>query len=1022
MATASSPSKPYNPFDDVDSFAEDSNTTNKNKNSFEIDTKSFLFAQDDLRTTQLKQVAPANAEASFQYLGDIPYRRVPIYSNVKWAHRSHFRSQKVASDDQLERQMSNMNTRLVGCPNGGPVATISVPLKSSTTSQLRLQTNAGVTIAVMDFPPPPSATLLKQYSAADILTVGFTSRAILVVVLQDSLCYTYDLALQDVISPFYILPGASTELQHATVYEGGVAVLAKNKLSAIVELLDVHDDPSYSNNAHVAARVVTSASASTEANTMGDLTTTAASSYYALVTPLPTAVYASEHFLSYLSLAVLPRQRTASRHPEVFISTTDNSVIVCRVDTIEILDVDCRARMVSPIVDMALAPNGRFLACFTESAVLTVISTSFDTKVLDFDTSEGSNAPPIDMKWCGEDSVVLYWKNIGILMVGPFGDWLRFPYEGTENVYIIPEIDCCRVVTDSAVEILQRVPPVTAQLLRLGSIDASAMLLDASDDFAAGSPAANTAIREIDPNMLVEAIETCVEAAAKEFDILTQKRLLRAASYGMQFFYKSKTNYSLIMGGPADGSEQDLSVLPSPVAVKFVKISRKIRCLNQLRNPRVGFVLTSAQYDAITPMGVTARLCMMKRPSLAVAISKYLHLPHMVQLYSRAQKACALVEAETDLSDSELAEQAIEIVNGKPASDVAPCINRGGYATVALSASRAGHPGVANLLLMLESSVADKVPTLLSNGSYADAIAVATTHRDADYIFHIIVEYERSLSKTLGGDAAKAQSALFATVSLKFTPEAFHTLCRYLLSVTATVKDASKLLLRAQRYTDAGSTIAIRALKQTDPRERHGMLLEASRVFGSGKETAFQKSCTDDQVELLKDLDTIKTKYSSIHIEVDGCSIVSTISALIHAASLHEREQHRLLSDVDKIARKYRVSEKRLWAVKVKAFSDSRQWSNLRTLAESKKSPIGYKPFARAAIRGKQPISEVLRYVSRVALPEDKYDLLVESKLWKDALEEAFKLKDNRRILNVKGLCNDSDLQIVADQMLGRIA
>jgi hypothetical protein len=44
-------------------------------------------------------------------------------------------------------------------------------------------------------------------------------------------------------------------------------------------------------------------------------------------------------------------------------------------------------------------------------------------------------------------------------MVGPYGDWLRFPYEGTENLYLIPEIDSCRVITDSAVEILQRVPP-----------------------------------------------------------------------------------------------------------------------------------------------------------------------------------------------------------------------------------------------------------------------------------------------------------------------------------------------------------------------------------------------------------------------------------------------------------------------------------------------------------------------------------------------------------------------------------
>ena len=82
-------------------------------------------------------------------------------------------------------------------------------------------------------------------------------------------------------------------------------------------------------------------------------------------------------------------------------------------------------------------------------------------------------------------------------MVGPYGDWLRFPYEGTENLYIIPEIDCCRVITDSAMEILQRVPKTTAELLRIGSIETAAMLVDASDAFHAGAPTSDETARAI---------------------------------------------------------------------------------------------------------------------------------------------------------------------------------------------------------------------------------------------------------------------------------------------------------------------------------------------------------------------------------------------------------------------------------------------------------------------------------------------------------------------------------------------
>lgn len=90
--------------------------------------------------------------------------------------------------------------------------------------------------------------------------------------------------------------------------------------------------------------------------------------------------------------------------------------------TTEIKDLDCRARISAPIVEMSFAPNGRFLACFTEFSMLTVISTTFETKVLDFDTSEGSSQPPLEMKWCGEDRYVGcrstswpakdQWKNI----------------------------------------------------------------------------------------------------------------------------------------------------------------------------------------------------------------------------------------------------------------------------------------------------------------------------------------------------------------------------------------------------------------------------------------------------------------------------------------------------------------------------------------------------------------------------------------------------------------------------------
>jgi hypothetical protein len=311
---------------------------------------------------------------------------------------------------------------------------------------------------------------------------------------------------------------------------------------------------------------------------------------------------------------------------------------------------------------------------------------------------------------------------------------LRFPYEDVGNLYLIPEVDCCRVITDLSVEILQRVPPQTALLLRIGSIEPSAMLLDAADAFESGSAASDEAARAITKTgMLYEAIESCAEAAAKEFDIASQKRLLRAASYGMHFAFKDPQENRNIMGGRLEESEDDQgSTMPSQTTQKLVAAARKLRILNALRNPSVGFVLTSAQFDAITPLGVIARLIAIKKPALATSISKYLNLPKSVQLFARASKAAAFVAAETNSSDADTAQAAIQIIHDVSkdvSNNASSSINRGGYATVALAASRAGRPGVANLLLMLESSVADKVPALISTGSYADAVAVATAAR-----------------------------------------------------------------------------------------------------------------------------------------------------------------------------------------------------------------------------------------------------------------------------------------------------
>jgi len=84
------------------------------------------------------------------------------------------------------------------------------------------------------------------------------------------------------------------------------------------------------------------------------------------------------------------------------------------------------------------------------------------------------------------------------------------------------------------------------------------------------------------------------------------------------------------------------------------------------------------------------------------------------------------------------------------------------------------------------------------------------------------MEYQKHCQNT-HSDPNKAHQTFLGTVASKFTPEAFHTLRRYMSTIDH--KTGVALQLRAQKYTDAGTTMGQRALDmQGDPREKLAVL------------------------------------------------------------------------------------------------------------------------------------------------------------------------------------------------------
>lgn len=307
-----------NPFDDVDSYGNPKRTTTED------------FEEDGEETTAFDEVDPlvaaagAPVEASWQYLGDLPYRRVPIYSNVQWGDNDDSAGDETNKQvltyglsafprTALQRHPEMLNarelqellntstiTKVVGCPYGGPMAAVTLPIVGETSwfhqTEIRILNNAGGLLSKILF---PLIGMERKYTPSDIMEIGFTDRTVLVVVLRDSLCLTYNVQGEVLLPPFHILPraeGKGTELYQATIFEGGAAVLSTSKHAALVEFLDDHDDPLYVAGAHMSARKILPTSQKgnsalrTEAFSGG--AGEALPSFCGLVTYLPTAAFA----------------------------------------------------------------------------------------------------------------------------------------------------------------------------------------------------------------------------------------------------------------------------------------------------------------------------------------------------------------------------------------------------------------------------------------------------------------------------------------------------------------------------------------------------------------------------------------------------------------------------------------------------------------------------------------------------------------------------------------------------------
>ncbi|KAI8591791.1 Vps16, N-terminal region-domain-containing protein [Geranomyces variabilis] len=559
---------------------------------------------------------------------------------------------------------------------------------------------------------------------------------------------------------------------------------------------------------------------------------------------------------------VVSPKHTLSRHLEVILAVDANVLVVDAVMKQE------QSLNQGPFTRMSVSPNGKFLALFTADGRLWVLSTDFQNKLAEFSTS--SDSPPVQMTWCGTDSVVLHWPDT-VLMVGPFGDWIRYSFEGT--VHLVAELDGVRIISSDKCEFLQRVPTATEAIFKIGSTAPGAILFDAFEHFEKKSPRADENIRNIRAE-LADAVDTCLEGATNEFHPGRQRTLLKAAAFGKCF-------------------------LGSYDANRFVTTCQNLRILNAVRHFEIGIPLTHSQFEQLTAQVLIDRLVNRHHHLLAIRLCEYLHIPR-----DRVWIHWACVKIKTSVEDEDtLCRLIVEKLGGREFGV--------SFTEVAKTAHETGQTKLATKLLDYEPQAANQVPLLMSMEEDELALVKAIESGDTDLVHLVILHMKRKLSP----------AEFFRIVSSKPLASAL---------LEAYCKEQDPQLLRDFYYQDDRNVDTANALvveanaSSLPPAERINKLKVAAKLYSDDKERAFEVAATEDAIKLLGHQETLAKDL--------GLPDLLGLSAMETLARLLDLNQ---ASKAAKIKSDLKISDRRFWWLKMRALVAKHDWEGLEKFARA---------------------------------------------------------------------------------------
>lgn len=511
-----------------------------------------------------------------------------------------------------------------------------------------------------------------------------------------------------------------------------------------------------------------------------------------------------------------------------------------------------------------------------------------------------------------------------LLMVGPGSKFINYNYE--KRIFLSPEVDGVRIISETTHEFLQAVPETVERIFQLGVANSKypgAVLYLARQAYDEKNPIADDLIRNMkddldQPDMLEIGIQQCIEAAGHEAtkpDSSTQKSLLKAARFGMYFV------------------EMD--------SAAFTEMVQRLRILYHVRDYHVGIPLTSRQLNQLTIKVLIDRLIARNVFWLAFLICDYLKLTDAHTTNRVLVHWASSMTASVDASDDTIARTIIEKIGDQPGIS---------YAEIAREATLQGKPDLAIRLLDKEPKYSEQVPLLLTMGEDSLALDKAVESGDTALAHFVIMHLQ-------GKIAGKGDFLRFIHTKpgardlfLKYCRESDRELLKDYYYQHDILKESAHLKLE-EAYADKSVDDCIATLKS------------AAREYANARDQVFISRATEDQARLLACQKGLEQSLKKSFIDLP---LGDTIYEVILSGD--QDRAKRLKSD-------FKVPDKRFWWIKLKALAEAANWSELERFAKSKKSPIGYEPFAKECMQ-KSNRFEANKYILRMPL-DQRVPLLV---------------------------------------------